>query len=57
MSLLIRKLETEDCRIIADAFAQIGWASHKPLSQYERYLEEQLNGVTVHSRPLLTHVI
>lgn len=44
MSLSIRKLEPGDCKVIADAFAQIGWESHKPLSQYERYLTEQCDG-------------
>ncbi|MDZ7686933.1 MAG: GNAT family N-acetyltransferase [Gammaproteobacteria bacterium] len=43
MSLSIRKLEPGDCRVIADAFARIGWESHKPITQYERYLEEQRN--------------
>lgn len=44
MSLSIRKLEPDDCAVIADAFQSIGWNSHKPLSQYERYLDEQDNG-------------
>ena len=44
MSLSIRKLEAADCKMIADAFERIGWASHKPLSQYERYLTEQGDG-------------
>lgn len=41
MSLSIRKLEPDDCQVIAESFERIGWSSHKPLSQYERYLNEQ----------------
>jgi len=44
MGTLIRRLEESDCRLIADAFEQIGWSSHKPLSQYERYFSEQQSG-------------
>jgi len=37
MNVNIRELELQDCRAIADAFAAIGWADHKPLSRFERY--------------------
>ncbi len=47
MNLVIRQLEANDCTVIADAFAQIGWSSHKPLSQYQHYLAEQNAGKRV----------
>lgn len=43
--LEIRQLQDADCEPIASAFATIGWASHKPLSQYQRYLREQSAGL------------
>jgi len=38
----IRLLKPGDIQPISVAFAQIGW--NKPVSQYERYLEEQVGG-------------
>ena len=38
----IRALCDEDIQPIAAAFAELGW--HKPVTQYERYLEEQKSG-------------
>ncbi len=43
--LEIRQLQDADCEPIASAFAAIGWASHKPLSQYQRYFKEQSAGL------------
>ena len=43
MQLTIRPLEHTDIPEIAEAFQQLGW--NKPASKYERYLEEQTQGV------------
>lgn len=43
--LIIRLLQSDDIRTIADAFAAIGW--DKPATQYERYLAEQQRGERV----------
>jgi len=40
----IRKLNSGDIPRITDAFAAIGWAGHKPRSQYQRYYDEQCEG-------------
>jgi len=40
--ITIRLLETADIPEIAQAFADLGW--HKPASQYEAYLDEQIRG-------------
>ena len=40
----IRELYAEDIECIAEAFDAIGWSSHKPLSQYQRYYAEQGDG-------------
>ncbi len=44
MNLTIRELQRGDVQMIADAFHAIGWRSQKPLSQYQRYLEQQERG-------------
>lgn len=44
MSALIRRFDVEDAQKLADAFAAIGWASHKPLSKFESYFAEQAAG-------------
>ena len=41
--LTIRSMEPEDCQAFAQGFAAQGW--NKPLSQFERYLEEQTGGL------------
>src|SRR6266404_3915884 len=38
MSLTIRKLISQDCRIITGAFTQQGW--DKPVEKYRHYLDE-----------------
>lgn len=43
MDLTIRSMEPEDCQAFAQGFAAQGW--NKPLSQFERYLEEQTEGL------------
>lgn len=42
MDLVIRALQPEDPPVIGAAFDEIGW--NKPVSQYERYLQEQRDG-------------
>lgn len=42
-NISIRNLQTKDCQIIADAFAEQGW--DKPLEIYQRYFEEQQKGI------------
>ena len=44
MSFVIRELQPHDVQIMADAFQTIGWENSKPLSLFERYLSEQLDG-------------
>ena len=41
----IKLLKKKDTTLISEAFAEIGW--EKPVSQYERYLEEQALGERV----------
>lgn len=41
-NLQIRQLLAEDIKVIAAAFARLGW--DKPAAQYERYLAEQERG-------------
>jgi GNAT superfamily N-acetyltransferase len=43
MKPLIRLLTVDDVAQIAEAFENLGW--DKPLSQYERYFDEQTRGV------------
>jgi GNAT superfamily N-acetyltransferase len=42
--LEISQLAEGDPRSLAEAFAAIGWAAHKPMAQFERYLAEQRDG-------------
>ena len=42
MDILIRQLETQDIETIAAAFQLLGW--NKPVTQYERYYAQQLQG-------------
>ena len=45
LSLSIRLLTADDTAQIAAAFEKLGWSQSKPLSQYQRYFQEQLRGV------------
>ena len=42
LKLTIRKLNYPDCAIISSAFQAQGW--HKPVGQYENYLQQQESG-------------
>ena len=45
LSLSIRLLGADDVPQIAAAFEMLGWSQAKPLSQYQRYFNEQARGV------------
>ena len=44
-SLEIRLLQSEDIQLISASFQAIGW--NKPVTQYERYLSEQEDGMRI----------
>lgn len=43
-NLIIRLLAEKDIPQIAEAFEKLGWSQAKPLSQYQRYFNEQVRG-------------
>jgi ribosomal protein S18 acetylase RimI-like enzyme len=43
MSLTVKKLSSQDCQVIAEAFTRQGWL--KPIEQYERSLREVADGL------------
>jgi GNAT superfamily N-acetyltransferase len=45
MKILIKRLSKQDAPVISKAFTSIGW--NKPISQYQRYYNEQCNSSRV----------